>query len=634
MPKPLQHALIWSHEHQHYTLTRDGQPEQGFFPADPSAFARWLDEHTAFAFLGQAGRISVLKEARRGGTGYWYAYRTQHRHTSKRYLGRTETLSLARLEETARTLGHGSGATHAQDQGMVMLSSKLSPPRLPNALVERERLLICLDAALSTPLTLLAAPAGWGKTTLLATWTDRRKSQVAWLSLDELDDSPTHFWVALITALRRGAPACADLGQTAVALLQSPQPPELPAILSALLHELESREAHPAPIVLIVDDYQVIIDPTIHQSMAFFLERLPAWVHVILSSRVDPGLPLSRLRVRGQLTEIRMDDLRFSLEETSHYLGQMLSPVLSAEEVRRLLSRTEGWIAGLQLATLALQKRPDRAAYLGALTGSQRYLLDYVQEEILSRLPERVRDFLLHSAILTRLDASVCQAVTALPTQAASQQMFVWLERANLFLVPLDEERRSYRLHDLFREALLSALHATQPEIVPVLYRRAADFYEAQGQWHEAIVHRLAAADFSAAARLMEQTVEQFWVHGEAATIARWVLALPERQTRVFARLTLTTASSLRSCRPPRSSAKGATNRCGSSWRGSNRRCRERSTRPVLRERSPEQVSSKLFHPRTWRSSLPKKPCCIGVCACYVRGWACLRRWPPTGRRA
>ncbi len=291
MPKPLQHALIWSHEHQHYTLTRDGQPEQGFFPADPSAFARWLDEHTAFAFLGQAGRISVLKEARRGGTGYWYAYRTQHRHTSKRYLGRTETLSLARLEETARTLGHGSGATHAQDQGMVMLSSKLSPPRLPNALVERERLLICLDEALSTPLTLLAAPAGWGKTTLLATWTDRRKSQVAWLSLDELDDSPTHFWVALITALRRGAPACADLGQTAVALLQSPQPPELPAILSALLHELESREAHPAPIVLIVDDYQVIIDPTIHQSMAFFLERLPAWVHVILSSRVDPGLP-------------------------------------------------------------------------------------------------------------------------------------------------------------------------------------------------------------------------------------------------------------------------------------------------------------------------------------------------------
>jgi LuxR family maltose regulon positive regulatory protein len=309
-----------------------------------------------------------------------------------------------------------------------------------------------------------------------------------------------------------------------------------------LLQELESREAHPAPVVLIVDDYQVIEDPAIHMGMSFFLEHLPAHLHLILSSRVDPDLPIARLRLRGQLTEIRAADLRFREVEASQYLGQMLSPPLSEEEVRRLVSRTEGWIAGLQLAVLTLQRREDRAAFLQAFTGSQRYLLDYVQEEILERLHTPVRDFLLHSAVLSCLEASVCQAVTAAPTRAASQQMLVFLERANLFLVPLDEERRTYRLHDLFREALLAALHATHPEIVPVLHIRAADFYEAQGQWAEAIAHRLAAADFSTAARLMEQTVEQFWLRGEAATMATWVLALPQPLVGKHARLALTTA--------------------------------------------------------------------------------------------
>jgi LuxR family maltose regulon positive regulatory protein len=276
--------------------------------------------------------------------------------------------------------------------------------------------------------------------------------------------------------------------------------------------------------------------------MSFFLEHLPAHVHLILASRVDPELPLSRWRVRGQLCEIRADDLRFQEGEASQYFGQVLFPPLSEEEVRRLVSRTEGWIAGLHLAALTLQKRQDRAAFLQAFTGSQRYLLDYVQEEILSRLPERVRDFLLHTAILSRLDASVCQAVTAAPERRVSQQMLEWLERANLFLVSLDEERRSYRLHELFREALLSALSTTYPEKVPVLHRRAARFYEAQGEWAEAITHALQAADYSTAVRLMEHTVEQFWLRGEAAMMAIWVLALPQPLVGEHARLALTTA--------------------------------------------------------------------------------------------
>src|SRR6266700_6776995 len=460
------HALIWAEEQCIYELYTRGQLKLRFRPAEEAAWLAWLGSVSSFAFHGKGGSLNVYLEKRPRGGAYWYAYHTKEGRTRKRYLGQTESLSLARLEETARSLLHAQQPATATEQGMMLLSSRLAPPRLPNALVERERLLTALDEALSTRLSLLSASAGWGKTTLLSTWARRHQGQVAWLSLDALDNSPTRFWASLIAALRRCGRFGPQLGETVVALLESPQPPPLSSCLSALLSALESHQAQPVPIVLILDDYQVIEEPTIHQSLAYWVELLPAHLHLILSSRVDPDLPLARLRVRGQLTEIRMDELCFDQEEASQYLGRLLSPVLSQEEVRKLVNRTEGWIAGLHLAALTLQKREDRAAYLEALTGSQRYLLDYVQEDILAHLPESVRDFLLHSAILSRLDASVCQAVTASPTAAASQHMLALLERANLFLVPLDEERRTYRLHDLFREALLSALHSSQPEMV------------------------------------------------------------------------------------------------------------------------------------------------------------------------
>ena len=542
MPRVPLHALIWSPDQSLYEFYAQGQLEQRFRPADEAPWRARLHEVTSFAFHGASGSLNVYLEGRPRGGAYWYAYHTKEGRTRKRYLGRTESISLVRLEETARALSHAKKPATAADQGMTLLPTKLAPPRLPGSLVERERLLTVLDEALSTPLTLLSATAGWGKTTLLSAWACWHQEQVAWLSLDELDNSPTRFWVSLIAALRRCRGFGPSFGDTVVALLQSPQPPPLTSCLSALLQKLESREAHPAPIVLILDDYQVIEEPTIHQSLAFWLEHQPAHLHLILSSRVDPDLPLARLRAYGQLTEVRADDLCFGEVEASHYLSQMLSPPLSEEDVRKLLSRTEGWIAGLQLASLAMQKREDRAAFLQAFAGSQRYLLDYVQEDILAHLPTPVRDFLLHTAILSRLEASVCQAVTAETGRRASQQMLAFLERANLFLVPLDEERRWYRLHELFREALLAALHTTHPEMAPVLHRRAARFYEAQGEWSEAIAHWLAAPDFSTAARLMEQTVEQFWIHGEAPTMARWLLALPQPLIREHARLLLTTA--------------------------------------------------------------------------------------------
>jgi LuxR family maltose regulon positive regulatory protein len=520
-----------------------------FLPGDEAAWLTWLGEVTSLAFHSPSGNLNVYQETRPRGGRYWYAYHTDRGGIRKRYLGRTAQVSLARLEETAQALACeptpselSTSSIRPPAEQLHLLSPRLTPPRLPHALVERKRLLSALDGALSTPLTLLSAPAGWGKTTLLSAWASRHQAQVAWLSLDELDTSPTRFWVSLIAALRGCGSYGPGLGETTVALLQSPQPPPLVTCLSALLHELVDQEAPPTPLVLMVDDYQVIDDPAIHEGMSFFLEHLPAHLHLILSSRVDPDLPLARLRLHGQLTEIRAADLRFEEDEASHFLSQMLSPPLEADEVRLLTLRTEGWIAGLHLAVLALQKRADRAAFLQAFTGSQRYLLDYVQEDILVRLPTPVRDFLLRIAILSRLEASVCQAVTAWPSRAASQQMLAMLERANLFLVPLDEERRWYRLHELFREALLEALHTLHPDLVPLLHMRAARFYEAQEQWSEAIAHRLAAADFPSAARLMEQTVEQFWVRGEAMAMARWVLALPLLLVRERAPLVLTTA--------------------------------------------------------------------------------------------
>ena len=402
MPKLPFNALIWSSEQKLYELYAQGQLKLRFRVAEEAAWLAWLGEVSSFAFHSPAGSLNVYQEQRPHGGQYWYAYHTSRGRTRKRYLGRTENLSLARLEETARMLSHAQKPNQALNQEMLVLSGKLAPPRLPGALVERERLLAALDGALVTPLTLVAAPAGWGKTTLLSSWASRHQAQVAWLSLDELDNSPARFWVALIAALRHSGRYAPDFGETVVALLQSPQPPPLAACLPVLLHELESHEAPPAPLVLLLDDYQAIEEQSVHESLRFFLERLPLHLHLILSSRVDPDLPLARLRVRGQLIEIRMDELCFGEVEASRYLGHILSPPLSAEEVRRLVNRTEGWIAGLQLAALTLQKREDRAAYLEALTGSQRYLLDYVQEEILARLPESVCDFLLHTAILSR----------------------------------------------------------------------------------------------------------------------------------------------------------------------------------------------------------------------------------------
>jgi LuxR family maltose regulon positive regulatory protein len=554
VPKPSPYVLLWLDKPEHYELRLHGQLHQSFQRGDDDAFSRWLEAHTAFAFVGQSGRISALKEARSGGAGYWYAYRTHARQTRKRYLGLSANVTFARLEQEAQALsrpsadhpaaagqaGKRAAASPKNEQRAMLLSLKLSPPRLPGSLVERSRLLGELDMAFSHPLTLVSAAAGSGKTTLLSAWVaalsqglpgeGAKRSAVprgaepacAWLSLDESDNDPIRFWLSVIAALRTCLPTC---GEAARELLRSPEAPPLSTILTTLLEEFVKVDRE---ILLILDDYHVISDQAIHDSLLALLDHPPANVHLLLSARTNPALPLSRFRVRSQLLEIRDQDLHFTQQEAARFLVEEMGLPLSEAEVTTLVARTEGWIAGLQLAALALRKRQDLSAAVSDFGGSHRYLLDYVQQEILARLPGRLQDFLLQTSIVTRMNAALCQAITARPTRMECQHMLEELERANLFVVPLDDERQWYRYHDLFREALHARLQASQPEHVPRLHRRAARFYEAQGEWHEAIAHALAAPDYQHAARLVERAAPLCWLSGEAQTVQTWIVALPD----------------------------------------------------------------------------------------------------------
>ncbi|HET8854001.1 MAG TPA: LuxR family transcriptional regulator, partial [Ktedonobacteraceae bacterium] len=575
MPKPSLHVLLWSEEHQHYELYTSGHLQQRFGPEDEQLWQDWLTNHTSFAFQGQAGHVSVIKEVRPRGSGYWYAYSTRGRQTSKRYLGRTSTLSLTRLEEKALALTSestpafngslqtkradpgnsvrrgergigwmggplwppavplwhpvwGTGmpeppaSRKAEPRGPLLVETRLHHPRLPSTLVTRGRLLQALDTVLEHRLTLLSASAGSGKTTLLSAWAAASSHHVAWLSLDELDNDSTRFWASVIAALRTCLPQIAEV---ALAMLYSPQSPPLSTILTLLLNEVTACSSE---LILILDDYHVIEDQAIHDSLIFFLEHLPANLRLVLSSHVDPGLPLSRWRMRGHMAEIRDTDLCFTKEEATSFLTQAMGLSLSEEEVVMLERRTEGWIAGLQLAALAMRKREDLSAFIKTFAGSHRYLLDYVLEEILQRQSISIQHFLLQTAVLSRMNAALCQAVTAEPQLQTSQERLEFLERANLFVVPLDEQRQWYRFHSLFREVLLVRLQASQPELAPLLHQRAARWYEAQGYVHEAMAHALAAKNYSFAAEVLERAVEQLWMNGEAKTVSTWVMALPD----------------------------------------------------------------------------------------------------------
>jgi ATP/maltotriose-dependent transcriptional regulator MalT len=409
-----------------------------------------------------------------------------------------------------------------------LLVTKFTIPPVRSMLLQRSHLLTILDQSRSFPLTLLSASAGFGKTTLLSAWASQSTSQIAWLSLDDQDNDPTRFWAYVIATLRyNGAP----VGAATLAMLHSPQPALLTSSLTALLNELAALSQD---IALILDDYHVIREQEIHESLQFVLDHLPHCLHLLLASRADPQLPLARLRARGQVVEIREMDLRLSDKEAARFLTQVMNLSLTEEDIGRLETRTEGWIAGLQLAALSMRRHADVSAFLQEFTGSHRFILDYVQEEILEPLPQAQQRFLLQTSVLDRMNAEVCQALTG---EQTSQQMLESLERANLFLVPLDEERRWYRFHTLFREVLLARLQASQPEQIAHLHRKAALWYQHQGWPHEAIPHALETKDFLFVAELLEDCVERLYLQGELQTLLAWIKQLPQEVLRTHPHL-------------------------------------------------------------------------------------------------
>src|SRR5674476_331390 len=401
-----------------------------------------------------------------------------------------------------------------------LLETKFHVPRGRRGLVARPTLRERLSRGAESALTLVSAPAGFGKTTLLTEWlaaapADGRSA--AWLSLDQRDNDPAVFWTYLVAALKTAAHG---VGAGALSLLQSPQAP-IEVVLATLLNDLSAISND---VVLVLDDYHVIDSRDVQDGMAFLLEHLPPQMHLVIASRADPALPLPRLRGRGELVEIRAADLRFTPDEAAAYLNEVMGLVLTAQDVAALEGRTEGWIAALQLAALSMQGRADIAGFIAGFAGDDRYIIDYLVEEVLQRQPDNVRSFLLKTSILSRLSGSLCDAVTG---QDGCKPMLEALDRGNLFLVQLDDRRQWYRYQHLFGDVLRAHLLDEQPDRVHELHLRASDWYERNGERSEAIRHALAAEDFERAADLAELAIPAMRRSRQEATVRGWLETLP-----------------------------------------------------------------------------------------------------------
>ena len=402
-----------------------------------------------------------------------------------------------------------------------LLKTKLFIPSTRPALVRRPLLISKINEGVQQALTILSAPAGFGKTTLLAEWAANCLLPVAWVSLDAGDNDPHRFLSYLVAALQSALP---DLGSGAGLMLQSPQPLPPQAILVTLINELSEL---PEPFVLVLDDYQFIESQAVNEAMAYLLDHRPPQMHLVIATRADPSLPLARYRGRNQLVEIRTDDLRFNPQETAEFLKRVMGLDLAAQDITALEARTEGWIVGLQMVALSLQGRQDVSEFIQSFSGSHRYILEYLVEEVLNRQSEDIQAFLLRTSILSRLSGSLCDAI--LEQSFNSQEMLERLERANLFLVPLDDEHHWYRYHHLFADLLQTRLRQAQPDLVTALHLRACKWYEEAGWEIEAINHALAVRDYEWAARLVEESVQVFLTRGELTTLLSRINALPEK---------------------------------------------------------------------------------------------------------
>ncbi len=400
-----------------------------------------------------------------------------------------------------------------------LIATKLYIPPSRSEIVPRPRLTEELNSNLHHKLTLVSAPAGFGKTTLVSEWVAGGRRPVAWLSLAEEESDLGRFLTYLVAALQTIA---GEIGALVLPVLQSPQSLPIEAILTTLINDIT---AIPNDFILVLDDYHLVDDPAVDKALSFLLEHMPPHMHLAITTREDPNLPLPRLRVRNQLTELRAADLRFTPSEAAEFLNQVMGLDLSAEAVAALDSRTEGWVAGLQLAALSMKGNRDVAGFIQAFTGDHRYIVDYLVEEVLKNRPESIRRFLLHTSILDRLNGPLCDAVTGEP---GSQTQLEALQRGNFFLIPLDDQRHWYRYHHLFADVLRAHLTAEQPDQLPSLHRRASAWFAQNGSAPEAIHHALAARDFEQAATLIERALPDTRQSRQEATLLSWLQALPE----------------------------------------------------------------------------------------------------------
>jgi LuxR family transcriptional regulator, maltose regulon positive regulatory protein len=566
MPQAAAYTLSWSVVHLAYELrAASGAVVLRMQHEEPAWFA-WLAQGTPFAFVGKTAscRCLLRQEAKQRGESYWYAYHRSGKTLRKKYVGKAAAITFTRLEEAAHLLSadrsgcsplqerpalqemnaphalpsvslgtladpEGSAARHSPSPAPdapphdSLLATRLSVPHPRKPVLHRPRLTARLQQAREEgAVTLLSAPAGYGKTTLLTDWLAESGTRVAWLTLVPEENEPSRFLSSVIAALQT---VCPGVGAAVLPWLRSPQAVPLPPCLAALTQELLSQEGEQA---VVLDDYQVITNAALHHLITDLAEQLPLHLHLLIATRTDPPLPLARLRAQGRLVELRAADLRFDTTEIGLVVQAALGEVLHPSDLSELESRTEGWAAGVHLAALALRDQRDPSLFVRTFTGSHRFVFDYLSSEVLAHLPARVLSFLVQTSILEHLCGPLCEAVTG---QQHGQETLELIERANLFVSPLDDVQQWYRYHPLFADVLRRRLGKTLPAQIPVLHRRASQWYEQQGGIVEAIRHALLSQDKERVAALLKtHGLRLLMQRGEPSMVLAWLDALPLAQ--------------------------------------------------------------------------------------------------------
>ena len=513
--------------------------DAGPIELDTPAWFDWLREHTVFTYKGVPAGFTARREERSGGL-YWYAYKRVEGKLLKRYLGRSADLNQSRLQEVALAFVSPATEIVTRTEPPVLVATRFAMPRLAPGTVSRPRLLARFERALAWPCTMLIAPAGSGKTTLLVQGCEQLRLQgwrIAWLSLETDERDLSRFWLYLLHALERAAPGIAH--EALHVWQENPNLADSKAVLIPLINALAVEQT---PFLLILDDYHLAATPASDSALLFLIEHIPDALRLVVLSRHEPTLPLARWRVQGLLAEIRQEDLHFSEAEAERFLAHTMGLHLNAEQVTTLAIRTEGWIAGLQLAALSLHGQTDSATFIAHFAGSNRYIGDYLMGEVIDGLEPETRDFLLRTALLPCMCGALCDAVTG---RADGQVMLERIESANLFIFSLDQQQHWYRYHHLFAEMLRERLVQKQPDLLHTGHARAAAWLAEQGEIREAIELALAGQAYSLAAGLLETEAAPMLQRGEVTTVMAWLRALPAAFLDQHMRLALFTSAVL-----------------------------------------------------------------------------------------